>query len=49
MIKPNNFNPKKKYPLLIYQYSGPGLQEVFNRWSSNRDSMAPNNKPQKVM
>ena len=37
MIKPNNFNPKKKYPLLIYQYSGPGSQEVENRWSSNRD------------
>ena len=37
MIKPANFNPKKKYPLLIYQYSGPGSQEVENRWSSNRD------------
>ena len=37
MIKPNNFNPQKKYPLLIYQYSGPGSQEVENRWSSNRD------------
>ncbi|MFL2604375.1 MAG: S9 family peptidase [Flavobacteriaceae bacterium] len=37
MIKPPNFNPKKKYPLLIYQYSGPGSQEVENRWSSNRD------------
>ena len=37
MIKPANFNPKKNYPLLIYQYSGPGSQEVENRWSSNRD------------
>ena len=37
MIKPPNFNPQKKYPLLIYQYSGPGSQEVENRWSSNRD------------
>ncbi len=37
MIKPTNFNPKKKYPLLIYQYSGPGSQEVKNRWNSNRD------------
>lgn len=37
IIKPNNFNPNKKYPLLIYQYSGPGSQEVKNRWNSNRD------------
>ena len=37
IIKPTNFNPKKKYPLLIYQYSGPGSQEVENRWNSNRD------------
>ena len=37
MIKPTNFNPKKKYPVLIYQYSGPGSQEVENRWNNNRD------------
>jgi dipeptidyl-peptidase-4 len=37
MIKPSNFNPQKKYPLLIYQYSGPGSQEVENRWNSTRD------------
>tara|TARA_B100000575_G_scaffold34513_1_gene23258 strand:- start:15014 stop:17188 length:2175 start_codon:yes stop_codon:yes gene_type:complete len=37
MIKPTNFNHEKKYPLLIYQYSGPGSQEVKNRWNSNRD------------
>ena len=37
MIKPTNFNPKKKYPILIYQYSGPGSQEVENRWNNNRD------------
>ena len=37
MIKPPDFNPKKNYPLLIYQYSGPGSQEVENRWNSNRD------------
>ena len=37
IIKPNDFNPKKRYPLLIYQYSGPGSQEVENRWVSNRD------------
>jgi len=37
MIKPPNFDPKKNYPLLIYQYSGPGSQEVENRWNNNRD------------
>ena len=37
MIKPPNFNPQKIYPLLIYQYSGPGSQEVENRWNNNRD------------
>ena len=37
IIKPANFNPKNKYPLIIYQYSGPGSQEVENRWNTNRD------------
>ncbi|POS74468.1 dipeptidyl aminopeptidase [Diaporthe helianthi] len=26
--RPAHFNPKKKYPVLFYQYSGPGSQEV---------------------
>jgi dipeptidyl-peptidase-4 len=30
--KPNDFDPTKKYPVLITQYSGPGSQEVNNRW-----------------
>lgn len=33
MIKPTNFSPDKKYPVLMYQYSGPGSQEVLDRWS----------------
>lgn len=33
MIKPVDFNPAKKYPVVMYQYSGPGSQEVLNRWS----------------
>lgn len=33
MIKPEGFNPSKKYPAIIYQYSGPGSQEVRNAWS----------------
>ena len=32
IIKPKNFNPNKKYPLVMIQYSGPNSQEVLNRW-----------------
>ena len=37
MIKPANFDPKKEYPLFMYQYSGPGSQQVANRWNSAND------------
>lgn len=37
MIKPKDFSSKKKYPLLMYQYSGPGSQTVTNRWNSYND------------
>ena len=37
MIKPTDFDPNKKYPLLMYQYSGPGSQSVANRWSGSND------------
>ncbi|MFT3920685.1 S9 family peptidase [Cloacibacterium sp.] len=32
IIKPKNFDPNKKYPLFMYQYSGPGSQSVSNSW-----------------
>ncbi len=32
MIKPKDFSPNKKYPVLMYQYSGPGSQQVSNAW-----------------
>jgi dipeptidyl-peptidase-4 len=32
MLKPANMDVNKKYPLLIYQYSGPGSQNVTNSW-----------------
>ena len=32
MIKPVNFNPSKKYPVIMYQYGGPGSQQVKNSW-----------------
>lgn len=34
MIKPKNFDPQKKYPVLMYQYSGPGSQQVSNSWDN---------------
>lgn len=32
MIKPKDFSPNKKYPVLMFQYSGPGSQQVNNAW-----------------
>lgn len=34
MMKPRNFDPSKRYPVLMYQYSGPGSQEVKDAWST---------------
>ncbi|MFL9835485.1 S9 family peptidase [Chryseobacterium terrae] len=34
IIKPKNFDPNKKYPLFMYQYSGPGSQQVSNSWDN---------------
>ena len=32
MIKPDNFNPQKKYPVFMYLYGGPGSQQVVDSW-----------------
>ena len=32
-LKPADFDESKKYPLLIYQYSGPGSQNVRDSWA----------------
>ena len=32
MVKPKDFNPAKKYPVIMYQYGGPGNQQVLNQW-----------------
>ena len=32
MIKPSNFDPSKKHPVLMYVYGGPGSQTVKNSW-----------------
>lgn len=36
-IKPLDFDPSKTYPLLMFQYSGPGSQQVANRWNGAND------------
>lgn len=33
MVKPSDFNANKKYPVLMFQYSGPGSQQVVDSWS----------------
>lgn len=37
MIKPTDFDANKKYPVFMYQYSGPGSQEVNNKWNTTND------------
>ncbi|MEX2335940.1 MAG: S9 family peptidase, partial [Fulvivirga sp.] len=35
MLKPADFDEKTAYSLLIYQYSGPGSQNVLNSWAGS--------------
>lgn len=37
MIKPKDFDATKKYPVFMYQYSGPGSQQVNNDWNGADD------------
>ena len=37
LIKPADFDPNKKYPVLLYVYGGPGSQNVLNSWGGSRD------------
>jgi dipeptidyl-peptidase-4 len=32
MIKPSNFDPSKKYPVMVYVYGGPHAQMITNSW-----------------
>ena len=34
MVKPVNFDANKKYPVILFQYSGPGNQQVLNAWNT---------------
>lgn len=33
ILRPRGFDPSKRYPVLMTQYSGPGSQQVADRWS----------------
>ncbi|MCM1521483.1 MAG: S9 family peptidase [Muribaculaceae bacterium] len=35
IIRPNDFDPSHRYPVILYQYSGPGSQEVTDRWKTD--------------
>jgi dipeptidyl-peptidase-4 len=37
IIKPKDFDASKKYPVFMYQYSGPGSQQVANDWLDTND------------
>ncbi|UKJ06272.1 S9 family peptidase [Solitalea lacus] len=34
MIKPFDFDPSKKYPVVVYVYNGPNVQMVTNTWTT---------------
>lgn len=36
MIKPGGFKPDKKYPVLMFQYGGPGYQDVLDAWFGSK-------------
>ncbi|MFT3743588.1 MAG: DPP IV N-terminal domain-containing protein [Pyrinomonadaceae bacterium] len=36
MIKPPDFDPSRKYPVLQFTYAGPHAPSVANRWGGNR-------------
>ena len=33
IVKPRDFDPAQRYPVLLTQYSGPGSQQVVDRWT----------------
>jgi len=36
VIKPQDFDPSRSYPVLMYVYGGPGVQTVTNQWGGPR-------------
>ena len=42
MVRPLDFDPSKRYPVLLTQYSGPGSQSVADRWGVDwEDAVVP--------
>jgi dipeptidyl-peptidase 4 len=39
MHLPPNFDPSKKWPVIVYVYGGPGVQVVQRNWGSNTDQL----------
>lgn len=37
ILKPADFDASRRYPVIMYQYSGPGSQEVLDRWRMDWD------------
>ncbi len=38
VIKPFDFDPNKKYPVVVYVYGGPAAQTVMNSWPAKSDA-----------
>ncbi len=34
MVKPHDFDATKRYPVILFQYSGPGSQQVLDSWQT---------------
>ncbi len=37
LLVPDDFDPAKRYPVLVYTYGGPGSQVVVNKWGGSND------------
>ncbi|REG96225.1 S9 family peptidase [Flavobacterium aquicola] len=37
IMKPKDFDASKKYPVFMFQYSGPGSQKVANSWGTSNE------------
>lgn len=41
IVRPLDFDPAERYPVLLTQYSGPGSQEVLDRWNADWEDALP--------
>jgi dipeptidyl-peptidase 4 len=39
LLKPANFDPTKRYPVLLHVYGGPGSQQVRQQWSGDYEDL----------